>query len=75
MSSLHEGESRKRQRSEAEDSDVEVKGNGIRDEKHWYADGNLVLRVENSLFRVHKTVRRDYCLYCVAGSIFLLTSS
>ena len=75
MSSLHEGESRKRQRSEAEDSDVEVKGNGIRDEKHWYADGNLVLRVENSLFRVHKTVRRDYCLYCVAGPIFPLTSS
>ena len=25
---------------------------------HWYRDGSIVLRVDNVLFRVHKTVRR-----------------
>ncbi|KAI4294552.1 hypothetical protein K525DRAFT_212399 [Schizophyllum commune Loenen D] len=62
MSSMHQGESRKRQRSEVEDADVEVKGDGIRDEKHWYADGNLVLRVEDILFRllnVNSEIFRD----------------
>ncbi|KAI5896127.1 uncharacterized protein SCHCODRAFT_02614106 [Schizophyllum commune H4-8] len=62
MSSGHEGESRKRQRSEVDEVDAEIKGDGTHDEKHWYSDGNIVLRVEDSLFRllnVNSEIFRD----------------
>ena len=58
MSSPHRGNPNKRQRTEeADEKHPAGQEPSTRDEKHWYSDGSLVLRVEGALFRVHKTVR------------------
>ncbi|TRM62054.1 hypothetical protein BD626DRAFT_631237 [Schizophyllum amplum] len=58
MSATQEDSSRKRQRTDASNGDAEQADTVtvFSDEKHWHSDGSLVIQVENTLFRVHRTM-------------------
>ncbi|TRM62055.1 hypothetical protein BD626DRAFT_459042 [Schizophyllum amplum] len=57
MSSSYHGENtRKRPRTEIHVLGAEPPDATTHDQKHWYSDGSIVLRIESTLFRVHKTI-------------------